>query len=263
MKILPVGEAFRHALTSTLKNLPFAFHVSWPWMAIMLPVQAITAFYIVSNFPNFDPKTADEAQRWQILSANFPAGLLSLLASSSIAVNWHRYILLDEVPQGWQRFRLDAVALRYFGNIILLSLMIGLAAIVPSVAVTTLSYLIHPIVLVLFVPIILAMIAYTIRYSVKMPAIALDLNDFKFRDALQATQGNNKQVLGLILLVSLVALGVSLFSALISYPFSLMGNNLGFLIALAIQFSMNWAMTILSVTMLTSLYGFFVEDRAF
>lgn len=262
MKKLPIGQAFSHALKSTLSNLPFAFHVSWPWIAIMLPLQAITAFYIVSNFPNIDPKSTKPEVVWQLLAANLPATLMSLLSSSSIAVSWHRYIFLDEVPQGWQRLRLDGTVLRYFGNIILLSLIIAAISFVPAIVITLLSAVVPPAI-VLFLPLVLICIAYSVRYSVKMPAIALGRRDFGFNDALQATRGSTWQVLGFLLLVFAVALGLALAAALITYPFSQMANDFGFLVVLAIQFAVNWVTTIFSVTMLTSLYGFFVEDRNF
>jgi len=40
-------------------------------------------------------------------------------------VNWHRYILLDEVPHGMERLRLDATVWRYVGNILLIALILG------------------------------------------------------------------------------------------------------------------------------------------
>jgi hypothetical protein len=263
MQILPTGRAFSHALTSTLKNLPFAFHASWPWMLLLLPLQAFSSFYIASNFPNFDPRTADEATRLSVLAATLPMNLASLLISSSIAVTWHRYILLDEIPQGWSRLRLDGTVLRYFGNILLLSLIIGLSAAIPAVLISVLAGLLHPVFFILAIPLLAVVLIASTRMSVKLPAVALERTDFGFKDALAATRGSDLPILGFVLLVVLMAFGLAFGTAIISMPFARLGNDFGFLVVLAVQFVVNWVMTIFSVTMLTSLYGFFVEERSF
>mgnify|MGYP001579831918 FL=1 len=49
---------------------------------------------------------------------------------------------------------------------------------------------------------------------------------------------------------------------LLTYVIGQLGT-LGLSVLLAIQVAVNWVATILGVTLLTSLYGFFVEGREF
>lgn len=55
---------------------------------------------------------------------------------------------------------------------------------------------------------------------------------------------------------------VGLVMLLLTYLIAQLGM-LGLSVLLAIQVAVNWVATILGVTLLTSLYGFFVEGREF
>jgi uncharacterized membrane protein len=106
------------------------------------------------------------------------------------------------------------------------------------------------------------MLVAAYRLSVKLPAVALGRTDFGLGEAWAATDGNFWQLLGLILMfiacVVIAGLGVFLFSML----FGALGT-FGLALAVGIQVLVNWVATILGVTLLTSLYGFFVEGRNF
>jgi hypothetical protein len=97
---------------------------------------------------------------------------------------------------------------------------------------------------------------------VKLPSVARGRTDFNVRDAWRATDGNFWQILGLVLLFFIWLLIVGLAMLLVTYLFGQLGT-LGLSISLAIQVAVNWVATILGVTLLTSLYGFFVEGREF
>src|SRR4051812_46214338 len=106
---LPPLSAFRHALASVRDNTGMAFRLAWPWYAIVIPLTLL--LYLISS------------DLW----ATLLAALIALLSSSSIAVNWNRYILLDEVPQGRDLVRLDALVFNYLGNMILIMAAVLLA----------------------------------------------------------------------------------------------------------------------------------------
>jgi len=95
-----------------------------------------------------------------------------------------------------------------------------------------------------------------------MPAVALGRRDFSMGDAWRATKGNSLRLLGLLILfvLSLLLFAAGMFA--ITYLFGLLGT-VGLSLAVAIQVMVNWVATILGVTLLTSLYGFFVEGREF
>jgi hypothetical protein len=269
MRKLPVIAALSHAIKSTVDNIGFAFHISWPWMVLLLPLNIITNIYLGLNTMH-DP-FQDPAQ---LYTENFgfviPLAIASIIAYSSIAVNWHRYVLLDEVAEGWNRLRIDGLMWRYIGNVFLIVLIlaagIAAAALVMVLVGFLLSLIMGEASLIIIVPVSIALYAYAIvamyRLMVKLPGVALDRRDFGMRDAWRVTTGNSWQILGLLLLFfgCLLVLGLGLL--LVTYLLGLAGT-VGLSISIAIQVMINWVTTILGVTLLTSLYGFFVEEREF
>ncbi len=268
MRKLPAGAAFGHALSSTFDNLGFAFHVSWPWILVMLPVQLVGNLYLAANgLLEPDPDNPDG----RYFAVIFLLGVVSILAFSSIAVSWHRYILRDEVPQGWQRLRLDGTVWRYIGNVILSFLAMFAVVFAGALPLGALAFVLGPtggggvtMLVAIFVGALMciAMVIFY-RLSIKLPAVALERRDFGFPDAWRAAAGNDLRILALILLFFLTIFVVGMATAIIV---TLLGNTLGsagLAVAIAVQVVVNWISTIVGVTLLTSLYGFFVEGRDF
>jgi hypothetical protein len=265
MRKLPVTRALNHAIKSTTDNIGFAFHISWPWMLLLLPLNVAVNLYLVFNGMQ-DLKNLT-AQSFLLI---VPLAIASIVAYCSIAVNWHRYVLLDEVAEGWQRLRVDSLMWRYIGNAILIGLILIAGGIVAALALSLvgwgLSAVVGEALLIAIVPCVIALYAYAIvsayRLAVKLPSVALGRNDFNMRDAWRVTDGNFWSILGLLLLLSICLSLVGLALLLVTYFFGQTGT-LGLSVSLAIQVAINWIATILGVTLLTSLYGFFVEGREF
>jgi hypothetical protein len=174
-------------------------------------------------------------------------------------VNWHRYILLDEVTAPERVFRLDRPVWAYVGR----TLMIMLMTLVPVLVFATFFVNILPnLGFLLAIPFFVAGI-YIMRMSVSLPAIALDRKDFGISAALQVTQGNNLQFAallalnGLILFATFLALGIVL---------SVVGGasmTAARFLVLVLSVPVNLFLSLFSVSLLSSLYGFFVEKRKF
>lgn len=100
------------------------------------------------------------------------------------------------------------------------------------------------------------------RLMVKLPAIALERTDFTFRDAWAATRDNYWRILGLVISYMLVALTINL---VVSTSFSLIfyGGAIGVVLAAIVSAFLNWVGIIFGISLLTTLYGFFVENRDF
>ena len=265
MRKLPVFAALGHAFRSTRDNIGFAFHISWPWMLMLLPINIIGNIYLTLNTEQ-DPAKFDPLVFFIVMTM----ACAGIIAYSSIAVNWHRYILLDEVAEGWTRLRIDGLMWRYIGNvlgIIVLMTLLGLVIGIPLGIITYftkdlgwLSILIYGLGILGVLG--LALVS-TYRLSVKLPSIAIGRKDFRLRDAWNSTAENFAQILGLVLLLFLCLLLVGLLMLGINYVSGVSGGIPGLSISLAIQVAVNWVATILGVTVLTSLYGFFVEGREF
>lgn len=258
---LSAGACIRHALSSVRNNIAYAFRISWPWYAVLIAVN-LAASFVVSPF---EGSTAQEPTAPQFLVL-LGLVVLSLVAFASIAVNWHRYILLDEVPQGSEIFRLDAKTWRYFGNILLIFLIlfaVSAAIVTPLmlVAVNT-NALAFPAVILIVIGLIFAAILF-FRLSVKLPAVALGREDFGFQQSLAATQGNNIALFLIVLFEIVAAFAVLALLLLLTLAIGSISATLALVVSAVLQIAINWVFTIFSITILTSLYGFFVENRDF
>src|SRR6185503_1567601 len=137
--------------------------------------------------------------------------------------------------------------------------------------VTLVPVIIFSTVLIASVPSLGALLAvpffvagvYIMRMSVALPAVALGRKDVGITAALQITQGNNLQfaaLLGLnalILLATFLVLGISLY---------IVGNvsmAVAKTLAVVLSVPVNLFLSLFSVSLLSSLYGFFIEQRKF
>lgn len=262
MRELPVTKVIDHSVRSTLNHFAFAVHVSWPWLLVILPFHVAANLYINFNMPE-NPNDAPVG----VALASTGIGLLTAIVFSSIAVSWHRYVLLDEIPQGIQRLRLDWTVWRYFGNTILIVLLMFVVGFPVGLVLVLIGLFLGEASLIVIVPamiaLMLAALVYSYRLGVKLPAVALERSDYRFKNALADTMGNFWRFVGLgvvvilIFIAALVAIGGPIF-LLSSFA------NAGIeAVLLAVQLVANWIITIWGVTLLTSLYGYFAEKRDF
>jgi hypothetical protein len=270
MRQLPVTKAFSHIVASTRNNLQFAFASQWPWLAVLglmlLVMQATMGNMLgISNEQMEKALAADPALQTKFGLWIFAIVGVGLVGFASIAVSWHRYVLKDELPKGMARLRVDGVVWRYVGNLILIGLMISLVMIPVAVG----AGLIASVAGKLAIPVLLVLISIVIlpliyRLSVKLPAIALERQDFRMGDAWRATDGNWWQIAGIGLLVTVLTWGVGLALVVVSGILQrLLPGDFGTYADIILQVGANWFLTVIGITTLTSLYGFFVEKRDF
>jgi hypothetical protein len=103
----------------------------------------------------------------------------------------------------------------------------------------------------------------TYRLSVKLPAIAIGRRDFALRDAWAATRDNKLPIFLVILFQFLLLFGVAIVFFALYFTLALIGHTITLVISQLIQAFLGWLLAIFNVTILTSLYGFFVEGRDF
>jgi hypothetical protein len=270
MRQLPILAAFGHSLRSTFDNIGFAFHISWPWMLLLLPISIVGNIYIFLNAPAVQPRSFAEFP-FEIIVVTVLMAVCAMIAFASIAVAWHRYILLDQVPVGMQRLRLDGTVWRYVGNTILITLFSGLIGIPFGLAIGVVSMLVGyaspalagVIAVILFLALAFYLVSFSIRLGIKLPAIALERRDFSLKDARDVSRTNRWRIGCLMVLVFLCLVLVSLVFAAFSYAFGQAQSSTAVATLVIVQMAVNWAATIWNVTLLTSLYGFFVEQREF
>ncbi|CAN5133904.1 hypothetical protein BH10PSE7_BH10PSE7_41460 [soil metagenome] len=249
---LPVWAAFSHAVSSVRDNLKIAFRVSWPWYAVLGISTAIIRLAWGEPASDAHP---------DIVPALVLAALI-LVSSAGIAVNWHRYILLDDIPHGGMLLRFDGLMWRYLGNLLLIGLLIFIAMIPFSLVAALLNAQPPGLVAAFFVALPFAGLLF-LRLGIKLPAIALGRNDFGFQDAWRATAGNGWQIVQLFLLNIGAAILVSFAIYLIEQVIELASPQAAGFVSFAVEFVANWIFTIFGITILTSLYGFFIQNRDF
>lgn len=116
-------EAIEFAIAAVFRNFFFGLGLVLSWLVLLSPVLVLAWFVAFRN----------GAPDWQALGGGQIAALAALaagvlLASFSIAVNWHRRVLLGEKPRRLRWVRLDGVVWRYILGFVLLLAVLGLYA---------------------------------------------------------------------------------------------------------------------------------------
>lgn len=238
--------------------------MTWPWMLVILLVNLGADRYLAATAPDAD--TTSPASYPVLLVAE----LATMLAISSLAVNWHRYIFFDEIPLGFAaRMRLDPPVWRYFGNMLL---VIAILAILAVLAIALVA-LVAPMpatdaqppawAYALTVLLMLGAATFFYRLSVKLPAIAIGRNDYSFRQALADTRGNAGALLGFVLLQALAGSVLLLGMMTLGKAAGAIGGVGQLILLTPVLVAVNWFAILWNVTVLTSLYGYFAEGRNF
>ena len=253
------------AVYTVLQALAVAFY---PGVAVMLSGDA----------PDLLP--SPPAQWWVFVLLQ----CFSALPFCSLAVNWHRFMLVGDEAEGLVRLRIDATVWRYLGNVSLLVLLImpaigvvifvGVKAssaaieVAADVAVSSfiLSFLIMllPVLVAMWLPILVGLVIMQ-RLMIKLPAIALDRRDYGFGDAWADSKGSSLRLAGFILMAMA---STYVIGFLASAPLTLLAGGLGSgeilaqLLRASGHLAINWIGWIIAINAITTLYGVFVEGRS-
>ncbi|MEI8179008.1 hypothetical protein [Aestuariivirga sp.] len=247
MRKLSPTKAISHALNSVWSYRQVAVRIAFAWLPVLL-LCGIAEVYLappavaVDEIPSVPP----------VQIATF---LISLVATSSMAVSWQRFILLDELGRG---LRLDGSVIRYA----LYTLLLIAAAVVPTAILLALA-LLAPSASVLALPAVILIGGIVTRLSVRFPAIALGDRSFTFSDAWKASVGNFWQCLGVFMLSWAITLGGLFVLILISSGLGQLNPMLGDLAITVGVILMQLFYAIFNASVFTSLYGYFVEKREF
>ncbi|WP_170755500.1 hypothetical protein [Ruegeria lacuscaerulensis] len=167
-----------------------------------------------------------------------------------IAVSWHRFILLTEYPSGiFPAFRFDRI-LAYLGRILLLGLLMGVAFLPMSVLLLATGGGAFSAAVMVVYAIFLIVAFY--RLSVILPAAALGEPL-----SLSNAWGSTSSAGGAIIVLLVVN---ALFQFLVQMVFSLLAIIPILGILLTLLFSM-LVLPLINVSILTTMYGVFIEKR--
>ena len=244
-------KIFTHSVRMVLGNFRQVLKITVG--PALIATAAFVAMFFVLGAPVevFDENTGTIAHE-PSFGFVFLAVLIGLTVMLWIAVSWHRFILLEEYPdQLLPPFRFDRI-LAYLGRSFLLGL-IGAAFVLPVMFVgvafaQSAPFLGFPIVIVLFLLIILVFY----RLSIILPAAAVG-KPVRMGEAWTATKGETGTFIAL-LVVSL------LFQLVVQTAFTLLAF-VPVLGALLVVFASLLVLPMINVSILTTLYGVYIEKR--
>lgn len=168
-------------------------------------------------------------------------------------VSWHRFVLLEEMPQGWvPTFRMDRI-LSYMGHGFLLTLVVMVCAI-PALLLITVAAKILPVtmwpILGSTVGVLISSVIY--RISAVLPAAALG-KSIKLGAAFKATEGATGSF---IVLAFILVAANYLFN--LTVPVLL---SVSLVLGTVVSVSAFSIMGIVNISILTTIYGHYVEGR--
>ncbi|MDB5507443.1 MAG: hypothetical protein JWR75_2081 [Devosia sp.] len=229
---------FLHAVRLVFDNLQYAFRIS----ILLYFVPAIAAYSLLSGADVASPSPL-------AVLVSFLAGLGSLW----IAVAWHRFILLDELPVGWlPRFHGDRI-LAYFGWSLVLSLLSIPVVLLVALLVSPVALLGGTLGAVLIFPVIVFILMVVLyRLALILPAAAIK-RPLRLGEAWNATRGASGDILALAFISAIAALVISIPSMML----------VGSLRPLGIiwEAATSWLALLVGVGIITTLYGHYIEGR--
>ncbi|MFW2542855.1 hypothetical protein ACN2XU_09450 [Primorskyibacter sp. 2E107] len=236
---------FTHSVRLVLSNLEMALRVS-------LVLYLLQAAYHVMAF-----MAAPEAAEPSVFAPSDPVfdlpllllGLGTIVSSLWIAVAWHRYVLVEEMPAGWlPRWHGDKI-LGYLGRSIMLGLLIFLV-----LAVTMVVVVVLPALQAFIMPgLVLAGSYFFFRLGVMLPAGAVG-EKLSVAECWSATRDKDGAI---VVLAVLMMAG----TFILQVP-SLVSGNLYSPITLVYNLVTGWFATMIGVSILTTLYGHYVQGRS-
>ncbi len=250
MRELPIIPCVRHILNSLSKYRRHAIRIALPWMIVLAAMNVVEILM-------YPPNPVEPALQMNPVLAISAA--LGLIATASISVNWHRYILRDEVPTQNQLFRLDAVVLKYVALLVLVLLIV----LVPAILITTVAISILPGLSIVAPVAAIAALLLATRLMLALPAAALGRNDFGIGAAFKATAGNTWRIAGVVAITIALTLGVFIAVGIALSIARQFGVSVLLTMAVIAGIPANMFLTLLTASQLNALYGFFAEGRDF
>ncbi len=242
---------FAHSVRLVLGDWRNALRLS----GLLYLIYAIPSLILGLMFPAGRGQTLDPEAALAMAPVAIVTGVLALVAFVWIAVAWHRYVLLDEQPQG-QFPAFDGSRLFSYA---LLSLGIGILCVITGLVVGAVAGLLMLIAPPLaFVAGVLALAAALIvgyRLAPVLPATAISKR-LGFGAAWEATKGASGAIVVLAIVSAIAALLIDLPAILLAFA-----GPVGRILGLIWTLGTDWVKMLVGVSILTTLYGHYVEGR--
>ncbi|MBN9886070.1 hypothetical protein [Salipiger abyssi] len=240
-------KIFMHSVRMVLDNLQAALRIS---LLLYLVQVALQVMIFSGSGGSVDPQ---EIAATPAAAGNLLIMLVfAVLASLWIAVGWHRYVLTGEMPAGWLPRWHGAELGSYLWRSIMIGLVIGLALVTIGAVLGMLVMGIPGLARLLIFG-MAGLVSYVFfRIGLILPAAALG-QSLQMRDAWEATKQDDKAIL-VLALISMAA------QIVIGLPAMIDGDTSS-LISLIYRVVVDWFVMMFGISLLTTLYGYFIERR--
>jgi hypothetical protein len=206
------------------------------------------------------PADATPTEIAATVGAAAPLGLITVLLLAVVyvwlAVTWHRYILLNEEPTGQlPPFRRSEI-LAYAGNAILLALIMIALSIVVGLVLSPLLLL--GVVGAIIMPIVFISLGLIVNYrlGLVLPSRAVGQR-LTLGEAWAATKGQSGTILVLAIVSAIAAVVINIPALILAFI-----PGIGGILSSIWQIGTGWVTLLVGVSVLTTLYGVFVEKRS-
>lgn len=206
------------------------------------------------------PPGASPEQIAAAMGASAPFNIITTLLLAVVyvwlAVTWHRYILLNEEPSGQLPPFRSSEVLAYAGNAILLVLIMVAFSIVVGLVLSPLLFL-GPVG-VIIMPIVFISLALIVDYrlGLVLPARAVGQR-LTFGEAWAATRGQSGTIFTLAIISAVAAVLITVPGLVLALL-----PGIGGILALLWQLATGWITLLVGVSLLTTLYGVYIERRS-
>ncbi len=258
-------EFFKKSVTQIYYNFGDAVKITgFIWISWQLISILVSSFLIGKPsiaIYNFDPNnpTADNVENF--LLAGFILLTISAIFFSWLAVLWHRFMLLNErqttfIPKWSGRlvwlYLLKSIKVGLI-LVIILFILGMIAGIISAILIVTADF---SSILPYFAPIFVLLGTYIfLRIALVLPAVALGKN-MSIKQSWEYTISAS----GAIFIASILMTVLGIISQMIVTFFSTQIAQAAFLYPL-ISFFLDWIVIMIGISILTTLYGYLVEER--
>ncbi len=253
---------FKHALFMVFRNWKEAL------MIFLLPlVVALGAFFLIFGLSGVNLMTgmpidgsAFHEGVGRLIGKTIFLAVIGAICFLWSAVNWHRFVLLEEIPTHWiPDFKIGRVAaylgqatLLFFMFLFISFVMAFILAFISSVLVSAAGMgALYPLIGIgLLCNLVVGMFFY--RVAAVLPAAAVG-EELSIGEAMEATDDANFAAFSLVLITFAANYGIQFLAGV------LLGFSHG--IAFGVTMSLSLVLGLANISILTTFYGHYVEGR--
>lgn len=201
---LPLRDTIRAAYSSYARNFGDVLQICWVWLAITVPLRWLEAFWTAERTTGLKPAAQAESGPFAMIAFSWVTTFFFVIANVSVAVAWHRRLILDERPKLSGSNIISNSLWRYLKTFLMISLIAILPALVVAVPALLLIFpdvddgdtgLPSMIAMLLPAMIYLVMWIVGLRLSLLLPARAVTDLELRLRQAWARTRGNTWRML--------------------------------------------------------------------